>query len=124
MSENFGGPSISGIWDRIYPFILKSPVAVVAYVMTYIMGYGIAFLLFRYHRESILGWKGLYHVFGVAYTALIFLILNWKMVWDSASSITIQQIEGHLVQTLVIGLAILFIVMIVTTIVRDRGGKK
>jgi len=105
---------------HIWPYILKEPIALLAFVVTYFMGCGVAFVLFYYRRERVHGWRGLDHFFGGGYAAVIFTIMNWKEVWNSASPITIDQIKNRTPQTLLLSFALLFIITTVVTIVRER----
>ena len=106
-------------WKNIWPLIKDSPMAIIAYAATYSMGYGIAFLLFRDRTELIRKWKGLYHVFGFGYTALIFLIINFQKIIDETSPITIEEISKNAPQAIIISFAVLFIIMITSIIMRD-----
>lgn len=113
-------------WD-FWLSILKSPIVLFVYIAILLMGYGIAYLLFWHNKELIRDWREIYHVFGCGYTALIFIIVNFKKIFSRTSPINIDEIIKLAPQALLLSFALLFIVIIVVTIARlrteRRGGK-
>lgn len=105
---------------NFWPLVLQSPVVLFFIGVIYAIGYNIAFLLFGYRKEVVREWKGLYYVFGLGFTAFVFLIVNFGKIFSKDSPITAEDIMELTPQTLLLSLAILFVVTIMVVFLRDR----
>lgn len=107
-------------WRDLWPMILKSPIALFALISTFLMGYGISFLLFDYRTNP----KGLPHVFhifiGCAYTCLIFMATSWSMIFSPTKPPDLPDLAIYFPRTMVVSFAVLFIVMVCVIICRER----
>ena len=110
-------------WQDVWPIILKSPIALFALAATLLMGYAISFMLFDY-RTNTKGYSTLLHVgVGAAYACLVFVLTSWQVVFSSAAPLTLQDLATHCPRTVVVSFAILMVVMVLVTLLRDRGTK-
>ena len=106
------------IWEEALPLILKSPIALFSLFVTFLRGYGISYLLFDFRRESALEISNWLHLsVGGGYAALIFLIVNWRIVYNCP---TLDDLAKYAPQTMVVGFAFLFILFCIVTIIREN----
>jgi hypothetical protein len=108
-------------WENIikefFALIIKTPVALFALVASFLMGYGISFVLFDYRSSSVNKSHYILHIFlGVGYAALIFLGLNWDIV---NRDITPEIITSRIPITLIVSLAFGFLVIFVWSIIKE-----
>lgn len=111
-------------WKDIWPLIIKSPIALFSLLMTFLMGYGISFLLFDYRRNP----KGLPHLLhiaiGTGYACLIFVFSNWALCFSKDVPLTLEDIARYSPGTMMLSFAILVIVMILVILFRERQRNK
>jgi len=107
-------------WSEIWPMIVKCPIAVFGLVMTLLMGYGISFMVFDYRTNP----KGISHILhialGTGYACCIFVITGWNLIFSDEKNLTLEDIAAHCPKVMILSFAILVLVMIVVTVVRER----
>ena len=119
MAESGGTPEVG--WDvlanEFIVLIVKSPVALFALVGSFLMGYGISFVLFDYRKSAVKKSHYILHVFlGSGYAAVIFLGVNWDII---SRDITAEAITDRIPITLIVSLAIGFIIIFTWSIVKE-----
>lgn len=110
-------------WQQIIQhfvaLVIQSPPAVVTVVLSSCLGYGISFVLFDYRRNPVKKSHYLFHpIFGMAYAALIFFIINWDLV---SQALTVDQIAGRMPFTLLVSFCVAFFIMFGGAIWRQRS---
>ena len=111
--EGFGD-----LWKQVVPLILKSPQVLTSVCMTWVMGYGMSFLLFEYRTNPRKVSTWLHLSLGGAYAAFVFLVINWHLVFREVFNF--DHLTQKAPQTIVVSGAILFILFIVITLCRER----
>lgn len=98
--------------------VIQSPLAVAAFGLSFFMGYGISFVLFDYRlKESLKKTHYLFHVsVGLGYTALVFCVFNYRAIVIPMSP---EEIAERVPATLLLSLALGFIIIIVVAIWRE-----
>ena len=86
-------------------------------VQHFLMGYGISFVLFDYRKSSVKKSHYFLHVFlGTGYAALIFIGVNWDVI---SRDITADAITDRIPITLIVSLALGFVIIFVWSIVKE-----
>jgi len=111
---------IDRIFREILPLLAKSPIGLFSIFVTFLIGYGVSFLLLDYRRNPE-GYSNWLHLsLGGGYTALVFLIVNWSLVFHPSIPLTLDDLAQRAPQTMVISFAILFVAFCAVTLIRDR----
>lgn len=98
--------------------LIKSPIALVSFGMSFFFGYGMSFVLFDYRMSSVKKSHFPYHIgFGMCYSIVVFIIVNWTSL---SYKITYDQICERIPFTLLVSGAIAFIVMLIGAIWREK----
>lgn len=108
----------------VWPILLKSPILLVSFLMSFLMGYGISYLLLDYRKEYRNIPNYLHYFTGIGYVLLIFVILNFKAIFNSRDNFSGELIIQQSLFTVVISFPILFIVFITVVILRERKKRK
>ncbi|MFY9744141.1 MAG: hypothetical protein WA252_05830 [Candidatus Sulfotelmatobacter sp.] len=118
-----GDPTQSGEFLKEFArIVIASPVALVTLVLSAFLGYGISFILFDYRRLQVRKSHYMFHVvFGLGYTAVIFLIVNYDLL---SRTLTASQIMGRMPLTLLVSFAVGFTVMLAGAIVKDAPARR
>jgi hypothetical protein len=112
----------SEVLKEFAKIVIASPVAVVTIVLSAFLGYGISFVLFDYRRLQVRKSHYMFHVaFGLGYTAVIFLAVNYDLV---SHSLTANQIMERIPLTLLVSFAVGFTVMLVGSVMRDSAVRR
>lgn len=114
----------SKFFKDIWPMLLKSPILLVSFVLSYLMGYGISYLLLDYRKEYKSLPSYLHYFSGIGYVLLVFLILNFKTILNSKDNFNGELIIQQSLFTVIISFPILFIVYIAVVIFRERKKRK
>lgn len=105
------------IGKNFVDLVIKDPVATVTLVLSFFVGYAFSFILFDYRNKKSKKSHFLFHLFiGLGYTALIFLIVNWKLV---NCDITTSQLSKSMPYTFLIGLSVAFVIVVILSIIRE-----
>ena len=98
---------------------LKSPLALVTFVLSWFLGYGISFVIFDYREQQAKKSHFYFHfTIGLSYSAFIFVIVNLDII---STHITIEDISQRIPLTLLISFSVGFILMIGGVIYRQRS---
>lgn len=114
----------SKFWKDVWPLLLKSPVIMVCFLLSFLMGYGISFLILSYRNEYSKIPNYLHYFTGIGYVLLMFLILNFKTIIYNKDNFSGELIIHQSLFTVVISFPILFIVYIVVVILRERNRRR
>jgi hypothetical protein len=107
-------------WKDVWPLILKSPLMLFLFAMTYVMGYGISYLIFSYRKEDHKVPFFIHLFFGLGYSLLMFCVVNIKLIIKMNSSITLQALSDNSVFTVIISFAVIFVVTLIVVYLRER----
>ena len=108
-----------GSWEGI-SVILGSAIAWIAFALTYFASYGIAFLLFCYHRKDVNEGKWLPGSVALGFTTAVFAVIYASKLLSNSSQITVEEVENCALSVLIASWLALSIIIVAVVIVRDR----
>lgn len=108
-------------WDQLFKefiaLVVKTPLALVSLVFSFLLGYGISFVLFDYRRSTVSKSHYFYHlVIGIGYATSIFLLVNRDLI---SADITADKIAGRMPLTLIVSLSVGFVIILCGSIYRE-----
>jgi predicted membrane channel-forming protein YqfA (hemolysin III family) len=108
-------------WEEVVKkfieLVLKSPTAIITLVLSFFLGYSISFIIFDYRNNKAKGSHFWFHLFiGLGYSALMFLILNWKKI---NLEMTEEDFSKVMPITILVSFAIAFIAIVTISIIRE-----
>ena len=116
------GPPTNQIINEFIRLAIGSPVAVVTLVLSWFCGYGISFIVFDYRRSTVRKSHYWFHAgFGLGYTAIVFIAVNWDLL---SRSLTADQIAQRIPLTLLVSFAVGFLIMLLGSICREFFGPR
>jgi hypothetical protein len=119
MNQQTNIPNIG--WEEIgrkfVSLTLKSPIAIVTLVLSFLLGYGISFLIFDYRNNSVKKTHYLFHlIIGLGYSAFIFIIVNFKAI---NRNMTEEEFSKCMPITLLVSFAVAFLVIIIISVYKE-----
>lgn len=114
----------SKFFKDVWPMLLKSPILLVSFLLSFLMGYSISYLLFDYRKEYKNLPIYLHYFTGIGYVLLMFVILNFKAIFNSKDDFSGELIIQQSLFTVIISFPILFLVYVTVVILRERKKRK
>lgn len=112
------GDGVNQIGEGALAILLSSKMTLATFLLSSFMGYGISFILFDYRIKTFNYWTHIpFHcIIGLGYTALIFVITNFDIF---KRTLSLSEIIDRMPFTLVVSLAVGFVILLVGGIVRE-----
>jgi hypothetical protein len=114
-----GTPDYNELWMRVVDLAATSPIALASLAVSYVAGHAFYWLIMGYRTERPPS-TPLCLCIGIGYASLVYMVTGGYARVASKTPVTFQEVVDRLPVVTVLGMAVLFIVLVVVMIIRER----